>query len=313
MWALLFAVVASVTAYLTMTFFVKSEKTVVVPNLIGKEIVYSLQLLSNLGLNTKVRGTEYSATIPANHVISQSPSAGSQIKIDRDVKVIISAGTQKVILPSLTGLSLQQARIIIEENGLTLGHVTRTWHDVLQKGGIFAQAPRQGTQVFRGTAVNLLISSGRFPQYYMMTDLRRLPLDEAVLRLEALALSPGGIRTLRAANTPMNTVIGQNPASGQPVEAGSAIDLEVNGLDKAQPPYPFGAHSDRFIRHRVHKGFLKKRIRVHWRSDGVSADLFDDYVKPGDELWLWVPNTDGATIFLYENDDLIEARVLTQR
>ena len=133
-WGILFAVTASVSAYLTMVFFVKGEETVVVPDLIGRDIVYSLQLLSSLGLNTKVKGTEYSATVPANHVILQNPSAGSQIKIDRDVKVIISAGTQKVLLPSLDGLTRQQARILIEENGLTLGHVTRTWNDTLQKG-----------------------------------------------------------------------------------------------------------------------------------------------------------------------------------
>jgi serine/threonine-protein kinase len=311
-WGLLFVVVSSVSAYLTITFFVKSEKTVVVPNLIGKDIVSSLQLLSNMKLNTKVKGTEYSAHVPANHVISQSPTAGSQIKIDRDVKVIISAGTQKVLLPSLAGLTRQQARIIVEENGLAMGHVARTWNNALQEGIIFAQSPRQGTQVLRGTEVNVLLSNGRSPQRFMMVDLRRIPLNEAVLRLEALALFPGSIRTVRAANTPVNTVIGQIPEYGQPVEAGSTIDLEVNGLQKAQSPYGDEKHSDRFIRHRIDRGFLKRRIRVHWRSDGVSVDLFDDYIEPGDELWLWVPHTDEATIFLYENDDLIEARVLAQ-
>ena len=246
-------------------------------------------------------------------MISQNPSAGSQIKIDRDVKVIISAGTQKVLLPSLAGLSRQQARIIIEENGLTLGHVTRTWNNALQKGVIFAQTPKQGKHVLRGTAVNFLLSNGSPQKTYMMTDLRQLSLNEAVLRLEALTLSPGNIRTLPAANAPINTVIDQNPGYGQPVKAGSTIDLKINSLDKLQPSSRIEMHSDRFIRHRINQGFLKKRIRVHWRSDGVSADLYDDFVKPGDELWLWVPQTDSATIFLYENDDLVEVRVLAHR
>ncbi len=61
--SLVLVVIAS--AYLTLTLIIKSEDTVVVPNLNGKDVVYALEILTNLGLNTKVKGSEYSAGAPA--------------------------------------------------------------------------------------------------------------------------------------------------------------------------------------------------------------------------------------------------------
>jgi len=54
----LFILVVGASAYLTLTLIVKSEDTVVVPRLVGKEVVYVLELLTDLELNTKVEGSE---------------------------------------------------------------------------------------------------------------------------------------------------------------------------------------------------------------------------------------------------------------
>ena len=64
----LFVLIAGTSAYLTLTLIIKSEDTVVVPDLSGKNVVYVLELLTDLGLNTKVKGSEYSADVPENIV-----------------------------------------------------------------------------------------------------------------------------------------------------------------------------------------------------------------------------------------------------
>ncbi|MCG2757790.1 MAG: PASTA domain-containing protein, partial [Desulfobacteraceae bacterium] len=69
-----------VSAYLTLTFIIKSENKVVVPDLVGKDVVLILEMLSDLGLNTKIKGSEYSDNVPKNHVIFQEPEPGSEIK-----------------------------------------------------------------------------------------------------------------------------------------------------------------------------------------------------------------------------------------
>ena len=49
-----FLLVAGASAYLTLTFIMKSEDTVIVPDLVGKDVVSALELLTDLQLNTKV-------------------------------------------------------------------------------------------------------------------------------------------------------------------------------------------------------------------------------------------------------------------
>ncbi|MBW2195361.1 MAG: PASTA domain-containing protein, partial [Deltaproteobacteria bacterium] len=75
----LFGIIVAVAAYATLKLIVKSEDVVIVPDLVGKDVVYSLELLTDLGLNTKVSAYEYNADIPKNHVTYQEPGPGAEI------------------------------------------------------------------------------------------------------------------------------------------------------------------------------------------------------------------------------------------
>ncbi len=87
---IVFLIITGTTAYLTLTFIIKSEDTVVVPDLLGKDVVYSLEILTDLGLNTKIKGSEYSDDFPKNHVILQDPLPGAEIKKGRDLRILLS-------------------------------------------------------------------------------------------------------------------------------------------------------------------------------------------------------------------------------
>jgi len=134
-----FIIFAGISAYLTLTLLIKSEDIVIVPDLIGKEVVYVLEILTDLGLNTKVKGFEYSEDIPKNHIIFQQPESSVEIKKGRDIKIVISKGVKNILMPNLQGLSLQQARIIIEENGLCYGEQAVTYSSIFEKDNIIAQ------------------------------------------------------------------------------------------------------------------------------------------------------------------------------
>ena len=64
-----FAILAGISAYFTLSLVIKSEDTVIVPDFIGKDVVYVLEYLTELGLNTKVKGSQYSLDMPKHHVI----------------------------------------------------------------------------------------------------------------------------------------------------------------------------------------------------------------------------------------------------
>ncbi len=297
------------SAYFTLTFIIKSEDTVVVPELVGKDVVYALEILTDLGLNTKVKGSEYDSQVPTNHVIFQEPEPGTEIKKGRDIRIIISKGARTILMPNLKGLALQQARIILEENDLCRGAISSTYIANVEKDDIIEQAPAPGAMVQRETCVDLLVSLGVRPQAYQMPDLKELSLDEAILLIETSNLVIGEIKSFYQQDNPKNVVIRQEPLSGHRVIEGTPVNIMVNRKPgRKGQGHLNGAKGVGLFRYRLQNGFLKRRIRVCLNSFGVANDLFDDFMKPGAEIWCLIPNID-ATVLLYEDDKLVKTQV----
>ncbi len=306
-----FAVLAGGSAYLTITFIVKGEKSVVVPDLSGKDVVYSLQLLSDLGLNTKVIGVEYHDTVATHHVIFQKPSSGSEIKRGRDVRLVISKGPLRAIVPRLVGTHLENARSILEDNGLCLGHLSN-WHtDKALYGQISGQEPAPGTSILRSDCVNLLVSLGPHPRNIVMPSFIGLPVEEAILHAERAGISISAIRRERRPDLPEDTILEQTPKTGYPMAPGKTAVLVVNRQQSGRSSTSAGMISrSGVIRHRTAPGFLRQHIRLHVVSAGTGFDLFDEYVAPDTELWFMVPVTGNTTATLYVDETPVLVRML---
>jgi beta-lactam-binding protein with PASTA domain len=306
---LAFILVAGISAYLTLTLIVKSEDTVIVPNLEGKDVVYALELLTELELNTKVRGSEYTNDLPKNYVIFQEPQAGAEIKKGRDVKIILSKGPKTLFMPDLSALSIQQANIVLEENGICQGELSRTYHDRIEKDHIIAQVPTQGTLISRGECVDVLVSMGARPKAFKMPELIGLTLEDALQSIEKSGLAIGEIKSAFQKNKLRNSVVNQSPAPGGRVIAMSPVSLLINREpQKERPGQSHGQTTGSLFSYRLDNGFLKRRIRVSLNSAGFTNDLFDEFVKAGEEIWLLIPRDQEATVFVYENDKLIKTQ-----
>ncbi len=307
---LTFGIATGVCAYFTLTFIIKSEDTVLVPDVVGKEVVNTLKTLSDLELNTKVRKFEYSAVITANHVIFQEPEAGTVIKKGRDVRLIISKGAQTILMPNLNNLSLRQALIILETNDLGAGMRSQTYHSEVEKDHIITQTPYPNTTIHRNANVDLLISRGNRPLAYMMPDLKMRSVSDAVMAIEQINLRLGEIKITVATGAPEDVVIRQEPQAGHRVIAQAVVNLLVNRthLTKNLRDWtrPRGVA---FFRYRIANGFLKHHIRVQLNGFGVANDLIDDYYKSGEEVWVLVPRNSNITLLLYEDEKLIETLI----
>ena len=305
---LTFTVIAGVSAYLTLTFFIRQEDTVVVPDLVGKDVVRVLFELTDLGLNTKVRGADYSADIPANHVIFQEPQPGNEIKKDRDIRIVISKGTKTVLTPNLKGLPVSQARIILEENGLCLGARSHMFSSTVRNDGIVSHAPSPGRAISRGDCVNFLVSRGPRPAAYKMPELNGQTLGETILLFETVNLQLGNVRTVSYKNRPWNSIVSQEPLPGHRVLEGVRIDLSVNRPRREDGRESVdGLAGVNLFRYRAANGFLKRRVRIRLNGFGETIDLFDDLLKPGDEIWHFIPENPDTSLLLYEDGELVTA------
>ena len=293
----LFMTMAGVGAYVALTLIIKGEEPVVVPDLVGKDILYGLEILSDLGLNTRVRGTVYHATVPKNHVIDQDPEPGASIKRGRDVKVRVSRGPERIPMPNLRGLSLQQSNVLLTENGLCQGVVSAMANSRYTNGQVMAQHPQPGATVARNACVDLLVSQGQRTRSFPMPTLTGWSLGKTASRLEALQLKMGRIRSEETADVPPDSIVEQSILPGYRVSEGESVELAV----RRQKGHPFAGkqpHGDqlRLFRFALENGFLKKRVQVTIERQQLPIHLFDDFISPGREIWLLISKDDTSTL-----------------
>jgi eukaryotic-like serine/threonine-protein kinase len=94
----------------------------------------------------------FSDTVPAGEVVGTVPGAGESIERDAVVTVQVSKGPDLVGVPSVSGLSLQEAIGGIESAGLTPGQLYGP-----ARGTPISTNPAEGAQVKRGSAVDIYL------------------------------------------------------------------------------------------------------------------------------------------------------------
>ncbi|WP_300675124.1 PASTA domain-containing protein, partial [Desulfoluna sp.] len=301
----LFVAAAGAASFVTLTYITGSEESVVVPDLVGRDVIYVLETLSTMELNTKVKGSEFSPRIPRNRVILQDPAPGTRMKRGRNVRIVFSKGPQIVPMPSLKHLALAEATIQITEMGLEFGVTSTLFHPGIEKGAVIAHVPAPGALVARGIKVDLLLSEGKKPKTLMMTDLTGKPLDEALERIETMGLKVGIITSKPAASAETNSVLAQDPEPGFKVTQGQTVDITINRSPRpdSDPSGP-GVTGSRLFTWRVDEGFLKKHVKVQLVGNRHTDTVLDHVALPGEELWVLVPTFERSTLFLYEDGRL---------
>jgi beta-lactam-binding protein with PASTA domain len=119
---LILLVVALVSTLITMRLAIHGSE-VAVPDLTNLATPEAAARAHELRLNLSVEARYFSATIPAGHLLAQSPPAGTHVRRDWTIRVTESLGPQLVTIPSLLGQPERDAAINLQRAGLTLGDV----------------------------------------------------------------------------------------------------------------------------------------------------------------------------------------------
>jgi eukaryotic-like serine/threonine-protein kinase len=299
----IFMVAAGAGAYFSIHLLIRSDNRVIVPDLVSKDVVYALEVLSDLGLNTKVKKSEYHPIVPKHHIIDQYPDPGTEIKRGRDVRLMISKGARSVIFPNVMGMDISMAGIIIEENDLHQGSLSYTYSRTQPKGRILSQSPKAGTKGTRGDTIDILISSGPKAEWLRMMDLKDLGFDEAIETIEKHQLAVGTITHISSSTLPLDAVVTQDPKAGFPVLPGKTVDLTINRPN--QKVMGSRGRDVSLFRYRVDQGFLRQRVRVRINRADAAMDIYNDFAKAGEEVWLIIFRDAPTALFLYLDDELI--------
>src|SRR3954468_12380055 len=203
----------------------------ILPNVVGKTYEDAAGILQKAGFSAQQGESRYHKTIPANIVLQEDPPAGSRQKRGIDVVLALSAGQRSAEVPVTTNMSQQQARIAIENTGLTLGNVSEQLAEQ-PRGLVIATSPPAGTKVQLPGAVDIVLSKG--PATVQVPDLYGRTVGEARSMIEQIGLRIAGVSRDTSSIQPENTVIRQLPAAGQTVAAGGPVSITVSHF----PPPP---------------------------------------------------------------------------
>lgn len=136
-----------------------NSKELKAPELQNMSLDEAQKALDKLGLKIRIRDG-YSDEVEKDHVIEQSPVAGSEVKKGDTINVVLSKGAKRVEVPTVTGYTLDEAESILKENKLTF-RVTYEFSDIYKKGVVLRQDPSPGvTSVEEGDKINLVVSKG---------------------------------------------------------------------------------------------------------------------------------------------------------
>ena len=122
-------------------------------------------------------------------VVSQQPGAG---EISRDDSVVLNVSGETVLVPPVSGYNLENARAMIENEGLKVGAVSSAYSADAAAGTVIAQSVQPNSPALVGSEIDLVIAQSQELMFYPDSEFRVVvPLDST--HVEVDVITPTGI------------------------------------------------------------------------------------------------------------------------
>ncbi|MFF3641815.1 Stk1 family PASTA domain-containing Ser/Thr kinase [Streptomyces sp. NPDC002564] len=185
-------------------------------------------------------------------------------------------------VPPLLAKTEAQAKQRLDDAGLEVKDVKRTYSDTDKRGTVMGTDPAAGERIRQNGQVTLTVSLG--PETVKVPDVKKLPLAEARKELKNSGLAPGMVTKKFDESVKKGAVIGTDPRAGFTRKAGSAVALVVSKGREIETPDVTG-ESEADATAELEEAGLKVEIapsRVH--SDEDKGDVARQSPAPGKSL-----------------------------
>ncbi|MEO8200712.1 MAG: PASTA domain-containing protein [Gemmatimonadota bacterium] len=129
---------------------------ILVPDVVTFDAAEARKVMLAAGLSIGSEDSVQSSVDPGV-VVQTRPAAGAARDAGSAVTLVLSSGSPPTGVPSVIGMSLEDARRVVERLGLTIGNLkvdTRPG----PPGVVVEQAPAAGSRLMRGSRVDLVVS-----------------------------------------------------------------------------------------------------------------------------------------------------------
>lgn len=286
---------------------VHNRKPQTVPDIKGRSLQAALDMLGPLNIGLMKTGTEFDNSVPVSSVLRQEPPAGTVVREGKIVRVVVSQGGETVLAPTIVGLPLRNAEMMLRQAQLLLGEVEEQYSLKLEKGMVLSQDPKAEASVERNALVNVTVSKGAPPAgVTLMPDFARKNITE----VQAWAASAGvTVSESKDMTSPFagGTVLSQTPAADTVLSGKEKVSVVVSG--KKLKPGEDGPAAKTF-HYELPVGGAESLVRIVVADKYGERELFNGLRRAGSKIDLPIQETGGARVKIFLNGILVEERDL---
>lgn len=132
-----------------------------VPDVSGYHGKFARLLIEAAGLTAGVESTQTAA--PKGVTVNTRPAAGAGVAAGGRVTLVVSRGAPTISVPSLIGLTLDDARTRLQQAGLTMGTYFARTSPTGEPGTVIEQIPGGATLAAPGTVVDVVLARRAAP------------------------------------------------------------------------------------------------------------------------------------------------------
>jgi serine/threonine-protein kinase len=163
---------------------------------------------------------KFSESAPAGSVMRSDPRAGTTVKPDTPVDLVVSKGRRPIEISDWTGEDADKAIAAMEKRKLVVEVTGEEFSDSVAEGDVISQSPTTGP-LFKGDTVELVVSKG--PELVEVPRVIAMGVDAATERLEALGFQV--VVENSDSYIGVGFVFSTSPGAGDMVAKGSTITL----------------------------------------------------------------------------------------
>jgi len=195
-----------------------------VPYVLWSSAEEAVAKLAEAGLGTPTIETAYDDDVAEGNVISQSVEAGEELDEGSVITLVVSLGPAAFDMPNVLDKNEDEAETILSSKGLV---VTKEYekNNNYSEGQIFEQSISAGSQVKKGTAVTIKVSSGK--QTVAVPNVIGQSKSAAKTALESKGFQVAVVESY-SSTMPAGDVVSMNPAADSGQLYGATITLTVS-------------------------------------------------------------------------------------
>ena len=187
------------------------------------------QKLDDLGIKYEIEEV-YNNEVEAGKVISQKPDAGTNYDVNKNspVKLTVSKGVKKVIMPKVKGLSIDEAKEELAKVELEVKE-EKEESVTVEEGIVIKQEIEEGTEVDAGSTVTIYVSKG--PKKVTVISVENQSEEDAKKALTEAGLEVN-VKYQEDTSKSNGIVLKQSLEVGDVVAEGTQITLTVNKIEE---------------------------------------------------------------------------------